>query len=124
MPVYQAATDPALRAVRARVLLVAVPDCPKDAARIAIYLRGGRTLRAEVPHARGTIERPLDDVGLNAKFLGLAEPVLGPRARRVLARAWAFAESPDAGSLLRATHPARARRAVEADYSRIAGGSY
>jgi 2-methylcitrate dehydratase PrpD len=105
-----AATDPTLRAVRARVQMIGVPDCPKDAARIAIHLRDGRTLQAEVPHARGTVERPLDDAGLSAKFLALAEPVLGARARRVLARAWAFATAPDAGSLPRATRPVSARR--------------
>ncbi|HLH22663.1 MAG TPA: MmgE/PrpD family protein [Chloroflexota bacterium] len=101
-----AATDPTLRALRARVRLHAMPDCPKDAARIAIHLRDGRTLQADVPHARGTVERPLDDAGLDAKFLALAEPVLGARARRLLARAWAFATAPDAGALLRATRPA------------------
>ncbi len=107
-----AATDPTLRALRARVRLHAVPDCPKDAARLAIHLRDGRTLTADVPHARGTVERPLDDAGLDAKFLALATPVLGERrARRVLARARAFATAPDAGALLRATRPAPVRQA-------------
>jgi 2-methylcitrate dehydratase PrpD len=103
-----AATDPALRALRARVQLHNVPDCPKDAARVAVHLRDGRTLEATVPHARGTVERPLDDAGLSAKFLALAEPVLrARRARRLLAHAWAFAATPDAGTLLRATRPTR-----------------
>jgi 2-methylcitrate dehydratase PrpD len=105
-----AATDPTLRALRARVQMITVTDCPKDAARIAIHLRDGRTLEADVPHARGTVERPLDDAGLDAKFLALAEPVLGARARRVLARAWAFADAPDAGSLVRTTRPRAAGR--------------
>jgi 2-methylcitrate dehydratase PrpD len=106
----EAVLDPTLRALRARVRLVSMPDYPKDRARIAIHLREGSTLEAAVAHARGTAEQPLDDAGLNDKFLALAEPVLGRRAPRLLARAWAFAESADAGDLLRATRRARARR--------------
>jgi 2-methylcitrate dehydratase PrpD len=100
-----AARDPALRAARATVRLVPVEDQPKDAARVALYLRDGRVLRAEVPHARGTAARPLDDAGLAEKFRGLAEPALGARAGRVLARAWAFDRAADAGTLIRATRP-------------------
>ena len=105
----EAARDPALRALRQRVRLVGVPEYAKDRASVAIHLRDGRTLRADVAHARGTAERPLDDAGLDAKFLGLATPLLGPAARRVLARAWTFDQSPDAGALPRATRPPRSR---------------
>lgn len=101
----EAVRDPTLRALRQRVRLVARPDYAKDRADVTIHLRDGRTVAAAVAHARGTVERPLDDAGLNAKFLALAEPLLGRRARRVLARAWAFGESADAGALPRATRP-------------------
>ena len=102
----EAARDPALRAVRQRVQLVGRPDYAKDRATVVIHLRDGRTLRADVAHARGTAERPLDDAGLDAKLLGLATPTLGPtRTRRLLARAWAFDQAPDTGALARATRP-------------------
>lgn len=100
-----AVRDPTLRALRQRVRLVARPDYAKDRADVTIHLRDGRTVDAAVAHARGTVERPLDDAGLDAKFLALAEPVLGARAPRVLARAWAFGASADAGALPRATRP-------------------
>ena len=103
----EAARDPVVRAARANVRLLPVDDLPKDAACVAVYLRDGRALRAEVSHARGTVARPLDDAGLDEKFLGLAAPVLGARAARVLASAWAFDRSADAGALLRATRPRR-----------------
>jgi 2-methylcitrate dehydratase PrpD len=103
-----AVRDPALSAVRQRVRLTGDAGYAKDRAEVVVHLRDGRALRADVPHARGTAERPLDDAGLDAKFLALAAPVLGRAAPRLLARAWSFEQCADAGALVRATRPPRA----------------
>ena len=100
--------DPALGAVRQRVRLTGDAGYAKDRAEVVVHLRDGRMLRADVPHARGTAERPLDDAGLDAKFLALAAPVLGRAAPRLLARAWSFEQCADAGALVRASRPPRA----------------
>jgi 2-methylcitrate dehydratase PrpD len=103
-----------LRALRERVQLMPMPDYPKDRADVAVYLRDGRVLAAEVPHARGTASRPLDDPGLEDKFTGFAQPALGPRAAELLAACWALDQAPDCASLLDLTQPLRSRRALRA----------
>jgi 2-methylcitrate dehydratase PrpD len=53
-------------------------------ARVQIELNDGRTLVSEPARARGNPENPMSDAELQAKYLELAEPVLGrPRAQRI-----------------------------------------
>jgi 2-methylcitrate dehydratase PrpD len=102
-----AIADPRLGALRARVRLRPDPGMPKAGAALAVRLEDGRALRAEVAAARGTTGRPLSDADLGDKFLGLAEPVLGRRARRALDRLWAIERAPDVAPVLRSLGPAR-----------------
>jgi len=57
---------------------------------VAITLEDGARHELRVEHCTGSVERPLSDAALDAKFLGLAEPVLrgAPvrRCRRCAAR--------------------------------------
>ena len=75
--------DPAVKAVRARVQLVADkslmdPDAPRSG-RVEVTLSDGRTVSHFTKHAPGTKENPLDAAGVADKVRGLLTPVLGAR---------------------------------------------
>ena len=80
---HQRMEDPQVRAVKARVQLVAdralmTPDAPRSG-RVEVTLRDGRTVSHFTRHAPGTKENPLDTAGVNAKARSLMAPVLGAR---------------------------------------------
>jgi 2-methylcitrate dehydratase PrpD len=101
----EAARARQLRRLRARVQVISEPAYDKDQASVSIVLRDGRVLTADVPHARGTAARPVDDDALSEKFISLAEPTLGAGAMRLLGKAWSLEASRDARELLRLTTP-------------------
>jgi len=78
---YERMSDPQVRAVKARVQLVADrtlmdPAAPRSGL-VEVTLRDGRTVSHFTRHAPGTKENPLDTDGVNAKARGLMTPVLG-----------------------------------------------
>ena len=80
---YEQMQDPAIRAVKDRVRLVADPalmdpDAPRSG-HVEVTLEDGRTVSHFTRHAPGTKENPLDTEGVNAKARILMEPVLGAR---------------------------------------------
>ncbi|MBI4193735.1 MAG: MmgE/PrpD family protein [Betaproteobacteria bacterium] len=70
--------DPRISALRERV--TALPDAAigRTEAHVTIALEDGRTLSVHVAHALGTLERPMSDADLEAKFAGLTAAVLAP----------------------------------------------
>jgi len=85
------ALDPAVVALRERVRLDPDPAYGKEHATVTVVMDDGTEYRSDVPAARGTTGRPLEDAAVSQKFLGLAEPVLGPRrAASVLDSLWHF----------------------------------
>ena len=75
--------DPAVKAVRSRVQLVADkslmdPAAPRSGL-VEVTLSDGRTVRHFTKHAPGTKENPLAAAGLNDKVRDLMAPVLGAR---------------------------------------------
>lgn len=93
--------------LRDRVVLTPMSDYAKDQARVVVQLRDGRAFDAEVSHARGTPSRPLDDGGLEEKYMGFAEPVLGGGAGGLLRMCWGLEEVADCAGLLRRARPVR-----------------
>jgi 2-methylcitrate dehydratase PrpD len=84
-----AVNDPNVIALRERITAEIDPALAADAARIAITLTDGRVLERYVEHAIGSLARPMTDADLDAKFHGLADPILGrAQAQAVLARCW------------------------------------
>ena len=80
--------DPAVKAVRSRVQLVADkslmdPAAPRSGL-VEVTLSDGRTVRHFTKHAPGTKENPLDASGLNEKVRDLMAPVLGARQADVV----------------------------------------
>ena len=93
-------TDPRVVALRDRVNATVDPSIHEDAVLLTARLRDGRTLEIRVDHAVGSLERPLGDDQLAAKFDALVAPVLGAaRAREISARWPSVAQLSDIGAL-------------------------
>jgi hypothetical protein len=79
---------------------------PKAAAGVSVRLRDGTTLEKYLPHATGSLERPMSDEALGLKFRSLAEwgwPQCDTRA--FIELAWSLDELTDAGAFARAAAP-------------------
>lgn len=82
--------DPAVLSLADRVHLEAEPEMEGDMAtgqvqaRVVVEREGGRVEEAHVAHARGDPRNPLTEGELQAKFLALAEPVIGQDRAREL----------------------------------------
>jgi 2-methylcitrate dehydratase PrpD len=63
--------------LRRKVTATATPGIEEAAADVTVTLKGGRTAHVRVEHAIGSLEKPMSDADLEAKFHGLADPVLG-----------------------------------------------
>ncbi len=79
------ATAPDVVHLRSFTALVPTPACSRDEVTITVRLSGGEDVVVHVPHARGSLARPLTDAELLAKVDALTEPVLGAgSAARIL----------------------------------------
>ena len=70
---------------------------------VTVTLNDGRVLEHHVPHALGTLQRPMSDADLEAKFRALVEPVL-PQARidELIKLCWNVERLDDVGVIARA----------------------
>jgi 2-methylcitrate dehydratase PrpD len=102
--------DPRVIALRDRVSATADPAVHEDQVRIAIRLKDGRTLEQFVEHAIGSLDRPMSDADLEAKFRGLAEGILAPgETARLMRLCWDVDALEDPGEVARASIPATAQ---------------
>jgi 2-methylcitrate dehydratase PrpD len=79
---------PEVLALRAKVEAVADDGIDEAGAELVLTTTGGREIRIVVEHAVGSLQRPMDNAQLRAKFTGQSEPVLGPEKT---ALAWELA---------------------------------
>lgn len=95
--------DPEVIALRRKVRIEADAELTRTQAHVFIRLKDGRTLERRVLHALGTLERPMSDADLEAKFRALAAGILSDRqSDEVIRLCWAVEELPDAGAIARA----------------------
>jgi len=64
-------------ALRRKVVATVDERIAEDAVEATAWLTDGRRVPVHVEHALGSTERPMSDAALDAKFHGLADPVLG-----------------------------------------------
>jgi 2-methylcitrate dehydratase PrpD len=77
--------NPAVVALRDRVTATVDPAIGETQVRAVIVLRDGRRLEKFIEQVVGSVERPMSDADLDAKFLDLADGVLpAARARQLL----------------------------------------
>jgi 2-methylcitrate dehydratase PrpD len=111
----QAVRDTRVVAVREKVTARVEPGVHEDQVHVTIRLKNGKVLEKFVEHAVGSLDRPMSDADLEAKFRGLAEAVLSrAEADRLIRLCWDVAKLADAAEIARASVPGAegARRAA------------
>jgi 2-methylcitrate dehydratase PrpD len=91
-----AVLDPALAIFRAKVSAALDESLPRGAATVTVRLLDGQVLRRQVMSPRGSLEHPMSDAELAAKFrdnAGIAG--FADRAEAAIAAAWMLDEAPD-----------------------------
>ena len=100
------ARDPAVAALRARVAAQEDAEIGADAADVSVTLKDGTRWRKYVPHAIGSLERPLSDAYLEIKFRALAAWGFSTcDAVDVIELIWSLDNIFDAAALARTTVP-------------------
>lgn len=103
----QVVTSAAAVALRSKVQATVDDSIDEAAADVTAVLTDGRRVHVRVDHAIGSLENPLTDVQLEAKFAALVVPVLGDaRARDITAHWRTLAALPDVRTLTALCHPA------------------
>ena len=99
--------SPGVIAIRDRVTATADPAVTSYLeAYVSIKLRDGRVLAHHVPHALGTLQRPMSDGDLEEKFRALLAPVLpAGRAGPLIALCWDVERLDNVGDIARAATP-------------------
>ncbi len=93
-------------ALRRKVVATASDRIAEDAAEVTVTLKGGRQARVRVDHAIGSLERPMSDADLEAKFHGLADAVIGAaKADGLIAACWKLAAAPNVKSIVEGARP-------------------
>ncbi len=99
----RAVRDPVVVALRGRVSTVIDPSLKEDQVRIAIVLKDGRRLEKYIEHAVGSVNNPMSDQALEAKFAGQADGILpSDRTRRAMDLCWNIVALPRAAALAEA----------------------
>jgi 2-methylcitrate dehydratase PrpD len=96
--------DRAVVALRQRVRAIPDESLDKAAAVVAIELEDGRRITREVPHAIGSLERPMSDADIETKVRELAADSYSEcHAWDLIELAWSLDRLNDAGAVVRAT---------------------
>jgi 2-methylcitrate dehydratase PrpD len=95
-----AVADPNVIALRDRIKATVGPEIASDEVRIKVTLEDGRVIEHHVPHAIGSIARPMSDADLEMKFHGLADDVLGAgRTGELIDQCWNLEQAGNVGKL-------------------------
>lgn len=96
----RAVRDRTIASLRDRVSTVVDSSLHEDQVRIALVTKNGRRLEKFVEHAVGSLDHPMSDKDLEAKFTGLANGVLTPdRQRKLMDLCWSVEGLPKAGAV-------------------------
>jgi len=91
---------PEVRAVRTRVIAAPDESVGRDGAVVRVEMQDGTVHERRIEHGIGSLDRPMSDTELDAKFLAQAEMVLpAGRARELLALCRRLPELDDAGEI-------------------------
>jgi 2-methylcitrate dehydratase PrpD len=83
------ALAPDIIALRDKIEVITDESFRKDQAQATIVINSGQRHEANVAHAGGTVDNPMSDQALEAKFLANATPIIGAdNARAVAAQVW------------------------------------
>lgn len=91
-----------VKALRAKVSLVPDEAMPRASARLVVTLKNSATIEEFTTHARGSLERPLTDIELNAKAEALVERVFEGRTAVLRTAVSELVKAGDAAALIAA----------------------
>ncbi len=98
--------EPAMVALRSTVSTQADASCDTAAAHVEIVLRDGRHLARHIPHATGSLEKPMTDADIEKKFHELAASSRSQcHAWDVIEIAWSLERLNDAAKFVQAAVP-------------------
>lgn len=96
------AVAPEVVALRGKVSVATDESLRRDEAHGALVTASGKRHETHVAHASGTIDNPMSDEAIEAKFLANAVPVIGAKAAKEIAQAcWKLESLTDVGTLPR-----------------------
>ena len=99
----RAVRDPAVVALRSRVVPTPDPGVRPEQVDLTVVLRDGRRFAKHIEKAIGSVEVPMSDKALEVKFADLAEGILPPaQTRRLMDLCWNVEKLPAAADLARA----------------------
>jgi 2-methylcitrate dehydratase PrpD len=99
----RAVRDPIVVGLRSKVMPVVDPSIKPEQVDLTIVLKDGRKLHKYIEHAIGSLEVPMTDSALEAKFSDLAEGILpGPQIRRLMDACWGVEKLPNAAAIAQA----------------------
>ncbi|MDE2342716.1 MAG: MmgE/PrpD family protein [Betaproteobacteria bacterium] len=102
----RAVQDPRIVALRQKVHVQVDPAVHPEQVDLQIVLTDGRKLQRHIAHAVGSVEVPMSDRQLEAKFTDLAEGILPPeQIRRLMNACWTVADLPSAAAIAQAAVP-------------------
>jgi len=92
--------DPLVVATRNKVQAVVDETIDEAEVKVSALLKNGERIDVHVEHAIGSLQKPLSDAQLQAKFDALVVPVLGQaRAQAITQACWALGSAADVRSL-------------------------
>ena len=94
-------TSPEVVALRDKVSARVDPSLDKAQAVVTVVCKDGTRHELRIEHCAGSLERPLSDAELDAKFMALAEPGLGGGVGAALAALRGLARAKDSGEVAR-----------------------
>ena len=88
-------------ATRRKVVATVDENIDEAAVEATATLKDGTTVHVRVDHAIGSLQRPMSDADLVAKFSAMSDPVLGEgKTRKLLDICWNLADEPDVRGLV------------------------
>jgi 2-methylcitrate dehydratase PrpD len=88
-------------ALRDRITAVVDDSIDEAAVSVSMTLKDGRVVKKHLEHAIGSMQRPMSDAALNAKFMHLSEPVLGAdQSKSLCDAAWKVAADGGVAAIL------------------------
>jgi 2-methylcitrate dehydratase PrpD len=97
------AKDPAVVSLRKRVTVRTDPAVATQKSDLTVKLKDGRVLTRHIENAIGSLEKPMSDAALEAKFTDLANGVLpSAQTKTLIGMCWQLENQPDAGAIAQA----------------------
>ena len=99
----RAVRDPVVVGLRSKVIPVVNSAIKPEQVDLTIELKDGRRLHKFIQHAIGSVEVPMSDAALEAKFSDLAEGILPKdQTRKLMDACWNLEKLPSAAEVAKA----------------------